>query len=75
MLNLSELETDLRRAQCEMAEIDEEIEQQRRVVSQTEDGFFRAYAETMLTSFEERKEAIVADRDRIGKEACRSLRR
>ena len=64
MLNLSELETDLRRAQCEMAGIDEEIEQQRRVA---EDGFFRAYAETMLTSFEERKEAIVADRDRIAK--------
>jgi beta-lactamase regulating signal transducer with metallopeptidase domain len=68
MLNLSELETDLRRAQCEMAEIDEEIEQQRRVVSQVEDGFFRTYAETMLTCFEEQREIIVADRERIAKQ-------
>lgn len=68
MLDLLELETDLRRAERDMAEIEEEIEHQRRVVSQIEGRFFRDYAETMLTSFEEQKEVIVADRDRIVKQ-------
>lgn len=68
MLNLSELETDLRRTECDIAEFEEEIEHQKRMVSQIEDRFFHTYAETLLTSFEEQKEVIVAERERIVKQ-------
>jgi hypothetical protein len=62
------LKFHLRDVEQDIDETEEEIQRQKKVVRETENPFFRRYAEHVLGSYEYRKEIAIVNRERIAKE-------